>query len=330
MNTNTEDTRIISRFAGEATEGRLVGKSKIAGEATEGRPVVKWCKESLGATLAKLNGDYEYAYISLGGKYNEPTVQFSNPAYLDSYDFPSNTQYQMFPMFMRFPKKGRGLILIVDCFDNDETLEINQKIIDRAVSQFPHLDVVIYDTTLCLKDVRPFAETVVSWVSSRKITPEKCLFANYIRFRGCNSIDTTQLEVAIPQKIQCVLNESKVYIGCLYQWFGFQYYTYNLLYSYRKYDMSRHLKVILLFHECAEATQVVSGNASNLFMFDLACEKANKNVLVAFLKNTLDITSYPKSGDTICSKMVDFCSRETIHIDLPTTLSTVVSPENVE
>ena len=27
----------VSRFVGEATEGRLVGKSKIVGEATEGR-----------------------------------------------------------------------------------------------------------------------------------------------------------------------------------------------------------------------------------------------------------------------------------------------------
>jgi hypothetical protein len=311
---------------------------------------VVWHTGNIKSLLESYTGSYDSAYISLGGKYNEPTVEFRNPAYLVGHDFPSNTQYQMFPMFVRFPKKRvkysgdkvegirgnsrecrnasafgtssefdtRCLVIIVDNFDNEETREINQKLIERATSQFAHLDVVLYDTTLHIRDIRPFTQSVVDWAFARGITPEKCIFANYIRFRGCSSIETAQFEVDIPRTIQNVLNESKVYAGCLYQWFGFQYYTYNLLYSYGKYDMSRHLKVIMLFHECAEATQVVSGNASHLFMFDLAREKHNKSVLTEFLKHTLDITSYAKHGGVLSSKMIDFCNYKMLGLDYTT------------
>jgi len=275
---------------------------------------IVWCNGNVfdfKDTLNSLTGIYEYVYVSLGGKFNEPTVAFSNPAYLAKHDFPSNSQYQMFPMFVRFPKKrGKHIVIIVDSFADTENREFNQKLVERATAQFPHIDVLLYDTTLHIKNVRPFTEYIVDWLNVQGISPDKCIIANYIRFRGCTSLDYAQLEIAIPQTVQCVLNESKTYTGCLYQWFGCQYYTYNLLYSYLKYDMSRHLKVILLFHECAEATQVVSGNVSNLFMFEIAREKANKSVLIEFMKHTLDITSYSKTSDTIYSKMVEFCSRE--------------------
>ena len=174
---------------------------------------------------------------------------------------------------------------------------------------------VLYDTKLHLTNIRPFAETIVDWLAFNDISPNKFLFANYIRFRGCSSVDTAQLEVIIPQTIQCLFNESKLYSECLYQWFGYQYYTYNLLYSYKKYDMSRHLKVLLLLNECAEATQVVSGNASNLFMFDIARKKTNKDALVEFLKHTIDITSYSKNTDILYSKMIDFCNCEIVEFD---------------
>lgn len=281
---------------------------------------VFWCNgtiDELKNTIDTLPYQYTSSYISLGGKYNVPTVTFSNPSYLANHDFPSNTQYQMFPIFVRFQKKKeRCLIIIVDSFDNEEVREMNIILIQRAVSQFSNIDVVLYDTKLHLTNIRPFAQTMVDWLVFNDISPNKCMFANYIRFRGCSSIDNAQLEVIIPQTIQTVLTESKRYTDCLYQWFGYQYYTYNLLYSYKKYDMSRHLKVIMLFHECAEATQVVSGNASNLFMFDLAREKTNKNVLMEFLKYTIDITSYSKCiDDSMYSRMSDFCNCESIDVD---------------
>jgi hypothetical protein len=256
---------------------------------------------------------YISAYISLGGKYNEPIVTFTNPSYLATHDFPTNTQYQMFPMFVRFPPKvGRCLVIIVDNFDNSEIREMNLKLIECATCQFSHIDVVLYDTKLHLQNIRPFAKTVVEWLTTNRISCENCTIANYIRFRGCSSIDNAQLEVILPQTIQNVLNESKTYVGCLYQWFGYQYYTYNLLYSYKKYNMSRHLKVILLLHECAESTQVLSENVSNLFMFELAREKTNRSVLLEFLSQTIDITSCSKSSDAMHSKMVDFCNYEMI------------------
>ena len=280
---------------------------------------ITWCNGSIDEfkkTLDTLPQTYVSSYVSLGGKFNVPTVTFSNPAYLANHEFPSNTQYQMFPIFVRFPKKkGRSLVIIVDSFDNEEVRGMNIKLIERAISQFPNIDVVLYDTKLHLTNIRPFTETIVDWLAFNDISPNKFLFANYIRFRGCSSVDTAQLEVIIPQTIQCVFNESKLYSECLYQWFGYQYYTYNLLYSYKKYDMSRHLKVLLLLNECAEATQVVSGNASNLFMFDIARKKTNKNALVEFLKHTIDITSYSKNTDILYSKMIDFCNCEIVEFD---------------
>jgi hypothetical protein len=286
---------------------------------------VVWHTGNIKSILESYTGAYDSAYISLGGKYNEPTVKFQNPAYLAGHDFPSNTQYQMFPMFVRFPKKRgkrgldvrssdmrysdmRCLVIIVDNFQNDEIREINQKLIERATSQFAHLDVVLYDTTLHIRDVRPFTQSVVEWAFARGITPEKCIFANYIRFRGCPCIETAQFEVDIPRAIQNVLNESKIYTGCLYQWFGYQYYTYNIVFSYKEYNayMLKHLSVINLLEECCDMTTLVSGNVSNMFMFEKSRQPKSLELLVAFLEHSVDITSYPKQPSAIYSRMNEF------------------------
>lgn len=212
-------------------------------------------------------------------------------------------------MFTRFLPE-RCLVLIVDCFADDEVREINQTMIERATRQFPHLDVVVYDTTLHIRDIPPLIQMMVDWMLTRHLAPEKCLIANYLRFRGCSAIDTSQFEVDVPRKIYAVLSETRTYVGCFYQWFGYQYYTYHLLYSYSKYDMSRHLKIIMLFHECADSMQVVSSNASRLFEVVKYSGgehiNSNQKVLMDFMRHTLDITSYGKTPDALSSNMSEY------------------------
>lgn len=288
-----ETTRDISNFPLRSEES-LVGKYPTCRSIDDIRAVL----DTYSLTC------YESVYISLGGKYNEPTVAFSNPAYLARHDFPSNSQYQMFPAFVRTPTVGRCLVIIVDRFKNDDE---TRTIVDLAVSQFPHLDVVLYDTTLHLKDAKTLTHVVIEWMVARCIRPEKCLIANYIRFRGCTGVETAQLEVGIPRAVQLVLNESNTYAGCLYQWFGYQYYTYHLLYSYRHYDMSRHLHVLWLFHECAESCQIVGRNVADLFSYDLARGSVNHSALLGFMRHTVDITSASAmENDALFSKLLAF------------------------
>jgi len=246
---------------------------------------------------------YESLYVSLGGKYCEPTVSFCSPAYMSGKYIPTNALYQIIPAFLRYPTNpaARHVVLLVDCFG--ESLVQNLQILKKMVAAFPHIDVWVYDTEITVDTIGGLTEAVVEYAVDHGISPAKFLMCNYIKFRACG-IEQVQFEYTIPRIIQKHL--AKPFADCLYQWFGYQFYTYNLVYRFRTYTLSRHLEVLKLLNMYGEDMPVVSGNAASMFMVPVLREARNKEVLVEFMSKTVDITSYPKRRDAICSHLVDF------------------------
>jgi hypothetical protein len=252
---------------------------------------------------------YDTIYISIGGKINEPTVKFRNPATLSDYAFASNAQYQMVPAFIRYPKtRITSLVIVVDDFSDSQLRELNKAAIREIQLKHPHISIALYDIRITIKNVNEFAKSLVDWIVDQNVAPEKCMIANYLRFRGCPCVTDSQLENAVPRIIQLALNETKVYANILYNWFGYQYYTYNILFLYNEYNVYilSHLSTLALFAECCDLTQVVSGNVSNIFMYDIAREPKNAKVLFHFLKYAVDITSYAKPSIPFYSRLYEY------------------------
>ena len=281
--------------------------------------------ESTITTLIPPSFDYESIYVSIGGKINEHAVRFHKPAVLADYEFPTNAEYQMVPAFIRYPRyrSAKTLVVVIDDFSDPELRRINQLVIDYIQKKYPHIRVIFYDTKLTTESVDGFAKSLVQWIVSQNVIPEKCMIANYLRFRATLSVIDSQLEFNIPKHIQNALNSYKVaivyptdpkkttyapYSDILYQWFGFQYYTYNIVFSYKEYNtyMLKHLTVMNILHECCDLTTLVSGNVSNMFMFEKTKEPKTSELLLTFLKHSVDITSYSKQSSAICSRLTDF------------------------
>jgi len=256
-------------------------------------------------------GRVESLYVSLGGKYTEFALTFPKPSHLSSRSFPTNATYQMIPSFLRYPnrpvdKPARHVILLLDDFETEELREINRHLLTDLLSKFPLIEVVLYDRKLLLSDVRPLAEWFVEFARDLRISPHRCMICNFIRFRGCPSIDLSQFETDLPRIFQEVLDDSP-YTDVLYQWFGHQFMLYHLVYSYKHYDRTNHLSVLRLLNECGNSTHLTSGNVANLFMVEHAQYTQNKRILREFLENTVDLLSYPFHSSYLCSPLVAFC-----------------------
>lgn len=284
------------------------------------------------ATFIPTAFEYDSIYVSIGGKINEHKVRFNKPALLVDYEFPTNAQYQMVPAFIRYPRyRSSTLVVVIDDFSNPDLYQINQIVIDNIQQKHPHIRVILYDTKLTNETLDEFAKSLVRWIVSSKIAPEKCMIANYLRFRTTLSVIDSQLEFNIPKLVQNALNSYKIekkhphnhkttyttpYSDILYQWFGYQYYTYNLVFSYKEYNtyMLRHLSILNLLHECCDMTSLVSGNVSNMFMFEKTKDPKTTELLITFLKHSVDITSYSKRSTSICSRLLDFVPNYAISV----------------
>ena len=288
-----------------------------------------------------LPGTFQYnsIYISIGGKINEHTIRFSKPAVLADYDIQSNAQYQMVPAFVRYPrfKSSRTLVIVIDDFSNPELLLFNQNVVNQISLKHPHIHAILYDVKLEITMIDDFAKSLVEWIGAQNLPAERCMIANYLRFRGTQSVVDKELEFKLPRVIQNTLNAYTIakespklfdetkphhailnpmvkakpvapYSGIFYHWFGYQYYTYNIVFSYKEYNayMLKHLSVINLLEECCDMTTLVSGNVSNMFMFEKSRQPRSLELLVAFLEHSVDITSYSKQPSAIYSRMNEF------------------------
>jgi hypothetical protein len=285
---------------------------------------------------------YDFVYVSIGGKINEREVQFNKPNVLSEYRFPSNATFQMVPSFIRYPntKNTTALVVVIDDFSDPELQNTNQTFIQNIQKKFPHITAVLHNINLTAETIDAFAKSLVQWIISLNISPQKCMIANYIRFRGGISVLNSQIEFKLPRVIQQCLDAYKVlaqddtnatdkdgsgkpiplfgsvvkpkqvapYSSVLYQWFGYQYFTYNIVFSYKEYNthMLQHLTVINLLTEFCDMTQLVSGNVSNMFMYEKAREPRALELLLKFLSHSVDITSYSTRSGVICSRLCDF------------------------
>jgi len=200
-------------------------------------------------TQSKTSTPYTFLYVSLGSKHNDPRQHFHWPT---TQILETNADYQMVPQFLRFPgpdtldnpgilDSPRVLNIVVDQF-SQETMDQNRKILEGLDTDIP-MDMLLVDYTFTKNSLGPLMDALLVFAEEHSISPQNCMFCNYIRFSHPN-----QQEVALEEFVHEFV-QSRVdylfdgkYSDCFYQWYGPQIYLYHCLYPCKRYD------TINLFH----------------------------------------------------------------------------------
>jgi len=175
---------------------------------------------------------YNYIYFSIGSKFNEPRFSFDNGKTVTT-----NAVLQMVPSFIEnrlFPSENipppKILCICVDSFSDTGygSIENNRNLVEGLLN--PQIDFVIYDTFATLQMFETLIQYFVKWLKNAHFPSSRFLLANFIRFYRPNNIEYL-IEDKLPDLILSIV-KSTVYVDCFFQWFGYVYVTYNLLYRY--------------------------------------------------------------------------------------------------
>jgi len=217
----------------------------------------------------------KYFYISVGSKHNEDLMYMKN--YYGCIKR-SNATEQMIPYFYR--EKKEALFICVDRFSPQELKKNKKKIKEIEIEE-----IVLYNSDATIQSIKEFIIYMTEHLQKNGISAENVFIANFVRFVSPNHTEN-YFEEEIPNVIYKYL--STEYKKRFYQWYGYQSYTYNLLYNYENYRFMIGYTNILSLLKGVYDDETLS--YTNLYMIE---EKANIRTIYLnmFLKNTVDMTS---------------------------------------
>jgi hypothetical protein len=195
--------------------------------------------------------DYDYLYISIGGKYNGNMIPRVK----------SNAAFQMVPAFLRDCSDYKIMVVVIDRFPFDadpenlsviQTRAILQRIICEQVST-AHLDIIMLNHVINASTAAELTKYFMWKGAHRALDPHRFIIANYLVFSYPNAQEMALCQ-AIPEAIYQELTDT-VYDVCLYQWNGPKWiasngsqdryslfssgkylYLYNRVYNYKQYN----------------------------------------------------------------------------------------------
>jgi hypothetical protein len=216
----------------------------------------------------------------------------------------------MIPQFVRDKhsdeRHSKSLVIVFDQFSDD--IALNKDMLDSIVDKKP-IDLWIISTTINKKIVTDILFHLTNQMDQFGIKPEQCIICNYICFANPNNMELIIEENSPPIMQKCLDKFSGgKYAYCFYQWFGYNVYTYNLIYNYKNYILfRRNSHFIILNKLCSNIpihTHISSDNFSMLALeVELENSKAALSVLNELCKHCLDITSYGIGSGSIPYKL---------------------------
>jgi hypothetical protein len=228
-------------------------------------------------------------YVSMGGKFNETTVQIND---IRVY---SNAAYQMVPQYLRQISE-KSLIILIDRFYNEVNRKENHKILEALLTKYKvedFVDILMVNHETTTKKVKSITRSILEFVKDRNIAADKYVFCNYIKFISPNALEEI-LDDKLPSRINSVHKEYSTYENRFYQWYGYNYQTYNLVFCYNRYVYAWMIHRPYLSYYFVNNCKNIILNVSNTGLLttigtnDLRIEK----MLDLFIKNSFDITWY--------------------------------------
>jgi hypothetical protein len=233
------------------------------------------------------SNSYQDIYVSLGGKFNESLVR------VNDNKFYSNASYQMIPQYIRRTTE-KTLIIVIDRFYNEDNRRENIKLLELIMMKC-NLDVLVdvlmvnHDTTT--KKIKTITRSILEFVKDHNVPPDKYVFCNYIKFIYPNAIENV-LDEKLPNRINSAHKEYSMYEDRFYQWYGYNYQTYNLVFCYNRYNYAWMIHRPYLSHHFTTSFRNITLNTGNASMLttmginDIRLEK----IVDSFIKNSFDIT----------------------------------------
>ncbi len=191
--------------------------------------------ENLEQTLFEItaNRPLTRIYVSIGSKLNENVVVSSRHK-----DWHSNALYQMFPTFLQNNSNHTTLIVIIDKFTSFE-YNRNELVLLNRLKKTKHTHIVVFNTLCTEKLLYPFVNYLTHMCKQHEIHPTNLLICNYVKFISIPNAQERQYSFFISSFIAKLLDKTNVYSNCLYEWFGYDYSLFNMIY---KYNLSHNLQ----------------------------------------------------------------------------------------
>ena len=243
--------------------------------------------------------NYENVYISFGSKHNKYNHLFQYPEQIQMNQYSSNAAYQMVPQFIRDHICRRGFIVVVDQFNNSDILNLNRDILKNIIKQYPLLDIVIVDFDITVNPIEQLLELFIYMAVVNNLPSHNFMVCNYIRFSHPNRLEEN-IEDIVPVKIQKTLDTlaDGKYATCFYQWYGYHYYMYNLVYNYKLYNSTLRLNLCPLLQLFEQTMNKMQLNENTMCMVEMQPDILN-------VGNTRLI------WDRFCEQSIDICTHKT-------------------
>jgi len=139
----------------------------------------------------------------------------------------------MYPQFLRQrPKEDRKIgVIIIDDFRNKEAFEKNRLLVQRQVLD-ENASILMIDHCFTRLSLTSFTTYLLELFRKYSIDNKCCMICNYVKHKySANSIEM-RAEEMIPVTIQTILDQSDFH-SCFFEWFGYRYFLYNLVYNYK-------------------------------------------------------------------------------------------------
>ena len=170
-------------------------------------------------------------YVSIGSKLNEK--QIMNTQYEHWY---SNALDQMFPVFLYDSCENvcnNSLIVIIDKFNAVEYSN-NELILMNRLKNVKNTHIVIFNTLCTEKLLMSFLPYLTNMCKQNEISSQNLMICNYVKFSTIPNKLEKERSIFISPFIDKLLNKTRIYKECLYEWFGYNYSMYNFVYKYKK------------------------------------------------------------------------------------------------
>lgn len=188
--------------------------------------------ENLEQTIFETTTNYPLTrlYVSIGSKLNELIIVDSQ------YEqWHSNALHQMFPEFLQNnsdQSEDITFIIIIDKFTDFE-YKRNELILRNRLKKSKHTHIVILNT-LCDENLLFQLINYINYICNKtRISSRNLLICNYVKFSSIPNHQECQQSFFISSIINKLLNKTKYYKECLYEWFGYDYSLFNMIYNYK-------------------------------------------------------------------------------------------------
>jgi len=181
--------------------------------------------------------NFDYVYVSIGSKMNEEHIHFNR----EDITIKSNSMNQMIPQFLDHqPSDVQQLVIIFDSFDDLDLRKQNLKYFTDDAYTRENAHYMVVNTKINEKNLDVYICPILKKLNEYQLDCTNFIIANYVCYkRGTEQECEYSLEM--PKIVFNMLckPEFSTYSGCLYQWYGYAYYTYNYIYNYKNYNMTQ-------------------------------------------------------------------------------------------